>query len=72
MTFGYCKNCHWWTKRSENDTQNGYCDLATSDWGDADHPESLAIARDSEPHSAWLETSPDFGCVQWKERTENA
>lgn len=69
---GNCKDCkHWQSpERLEkiylHSFKMGRCELAGSSESYADHPESLAFAEDVESYSAWLNTSPDFGCVQWE------
>lgn len=41
------------------------CGLTASWFGEAKHPQSLAVAQDAETCEAWLVTQADFGCVQW-------
>lgn len=43
------------------------CRLADSS-GSPAHPESMAVAFDTEGYCAWLSVDPDFGCVQFKRR----
>ena len=63
-----CAECRFW-ERSPYDEARGECTLTR--WGDMnghEHPESKAKAQAGghEPDSAALETSADFGCVQFK------
>ncbi len=42
----------------------GDCNLIT----DAEEPGQLAVTWDYEGYASGLYVSPEFGCVQWKER----
>ena len=72
-----CYTCTWWestgtaTDSREEPNSHGECAMvAWADCGEVDdrtyHPESLAHA--GARGSAWLDTSPLFGCVQWSPR----
>lgn len=64
-----CSTCQWWyydPDDSGKEKEWGSCELASSDDGGPEHPESKAVARDDEAWSAWLNTRPDFGCNQWE------
>lgn len=60
-----CKNCVHWKSISPG-SPNHCCLKASSSDGSADDLSSLAIAKDSESYRAYLETQPEFGCIQWE------
>lgn len=65
---GRCKDCrHWKRDRAGSGTRTEWhaCALADSDNDEAVYSGSLAIAQDVDMFEAWLETSPQFGCVQF-------
>ena len=73
---GCCLDCKWWSRRP--DKRLGSCDLVLTDEFELvlGQP-TLAIARTTGTvdygkgrrlASAWLETDPTFGCIQWKQR----
>lgn len=68
-----CRTCRFW-EPGENDSKNpdcarfpGTCQRTEVVWHGYEpsftHPETLAVAKDSEMYAAVLCTSPDFGCV---------
>jgi hypothetical protein len=63
---GHCKDCEFW-KYNRYVIDTHHCALAESH-GDAEHPESKSISRDADYYHAYLETQPDFGCIQYKVR----
>lgn len=85
MTFttsntGRCRTCKWWdggwnASRLEADhpLHNwGLCKAFHSNHGRPKHQSHMALAIDSECYHAALHTLPDFGCVQWERRHEEA
>jgi hypothetical protein len=54
---GYCRDCKW--------LAGSTCTSAEMAGGKLTNPETKAIARDMEKWNAYLEVSPDFGCVQF-------
>lgn len=66
---GSCKDCrHWYTHPCVKEKNIGSCQLATSSDAQPDNPSTLAWAEDTEQYSAWLNTKPEFGCVQFEEK----
>lgn len=65
-----CRTCRWWKQAAYVDEPGwGACVLAGYCTGDEPRHRKhgqLAIAQDFESYQAWLETAPDFGCVQWE------
>jgi len=68
---GRCKNCkHWSDVATHGEPTSGTCDNAWSkEGGAADAEFSLAVAYGENGTVAWLKTSPDFGCIQFKAKT---
>lgn len=69
MDCGRCKDCQWW--RCE-DSEFGECELAQSCSGVPKYPHTKAAAHDVEGYHASLYTAPDFGCVQFEPRKQEA
>lgn len=77
-----CETCrHWDRKRfahyepydkDEPDAGWGSCILADSTNSDPEHPSTLALALDLESCVVQLRTAPNFGCVQWQAKEEEA
>jgi len=65
-----CETCKWWGPSVRKGW--GQCMLCRSVLREATHEGSRAVAIDSESWQAWLETRPDFGCVQWEPCEEAA
>ena len=69
-TMGNCRDCKHWDKGAPMGGW-GLCALGHSAFGVARYSEpqysdSLAYAQGGGDHwGAWLNTKPDFGCVQW-------
>lgn len=62
---GRCDGCRWWTGLGT--IHWGTCDLTEETKQGRKHPDSKAYAAESaEYDGAWLNTAPDFGCVQWE------
>lgn len=57
-----CRWCFWWSRRRTAMV----CSRASSENGDADFDDSLAVAQDGESYQAWLVTHAEFGCVQFQ------
>lgn len=64
---GYCVSCQWWNESYRDDKGNQACGLIGT-WLDADESDLAFIDYDV----ASLMTKPDFGCVQWAARNEEA
>jgi hypothetical protein len=63
----HCQHCRWWSERAVTcDDSFGTCTRAHSTNGQADHPDSLAFASDTESYNATFNTRPDFGCIQFE------
>ena len=75
---GRCANCAYWIQREPDEVAMlapkqagwGYCELTKM----VDYPEgrTKAVALDGEDYWAMLHTAPDFGCVQFSERSDSA
>jgi len=65
-----CATCKWYVKRNSQrgHLTDGYCNRAGSGQGKAYESDSLAWAQDADLFRAWLNVSPEFGCVQWSVR----
>ena len=72
---GNCKDCRWWRKKTDDEW--GYCLLTETSDGEPllrrDAPvtrnKARAMGQIRYPEGvleAWLETLPDFGCVQFE------
>ena len=59
-----CRDCRWW-REYDWEPPCGECDLANLLDGKETHPGSKAFAA-AVHGETWLETTPDFGCVQWE------
>jgi hypothetical protein len=72
---GRCATCEHYEPPDDLDVRSGHtfgvCAMAYSE-DTAEHSESLAVAYDHEGYRAWLRVSPDFGCVQWREKPDAA
>jgi hypothetical protein len=76
MMDGRCATCAYWRPERVMCSPHydepfgawGYCDLAGSNDGKPDVPETKAHAGDAELYGAWLVTQPDFGCVSWEKQ----
>jgi hypothetical protein len=64
---GYCTTCKWWNYTGGEllPCAKAECRLVSMDAGYYLNGPSLARAGESDGYSAWLETEPHFGCVQW-------
>lgn len=62
-----CQNCRWWEPKHVYQ-EIGTCVLTES--GDIGTPpkKSLATASSDDGYFGVLNTSPDFGCVQWENK----
>ena len=76
---GLCKDCRWWTQWPADPPRAwGDCRIAESE--DAGTPviprvasgQTRALARGYGGADAYLETLPDFGCVQFEAKEEMA
>lgn len=67
-TCGYCKDCRWWGTPSEG---------LVGDWASCQKIDSRRVEAglltvlvgrrvSLEPSPVWLETAPNFGCVQFE------
>ena len=78
-SFGYCRDCQHWGKRSFTTPgvtnfdlrETGFCGLSVSNGAGALIPDSLAVAADHEGYKAMLITRPEFGCIQFMPRSAN-
>jgi len=68
-----CATCKWYVKRNSQrgHLTDGYCNRAGSGQGKAYESDSLAWAQDADLFRAWLNVSPEFGCVQWTQKEDN-
>lgn len=69
---GHCRDCRHFATDMSYSRREGWaaCNLTGSDGGEAECDKTLAYARDFEAYSAWLEVSPDFGCVQFEPKEQ--
>lgn len=80
---GYCRDCKWWEQDSAILTafEWGSCAMTGQrfdidyDPAPVDHPESKALAdsgtRIDGVVEVWLNTAPDFGCVQFQPKEQS-
>jgi hypothetical protein len=74
---GHCKDCKWWNSPEimnsifHDKPAYGQCELTTSGSNQPFWPESLAVASSVSGYSGALNTSPEFGCVQWEAQDAN-
>lgn len=68
-----CKDCKWWTPpdylhplHTGASSVMGCCELTRLEHEDFRYAKSLAVAVEHDGISAVLNTSPDFGCVQFE------
>jgi hypothetical protein len=61
---GRCENCEFWLRPR---SVRGICQLASSQEGIANTEDSKATSVGED--RAWLVTDPDFGCVQFQQRS---
>jgi len=60
-----CKNCCHYTEPVQSGSY-GQCGLMSGSKGVAMNVSTLAFAEDGDMYSAWVNTYPDFGCVQFE------
>ena len=75
-----CDHCRHWqaqgvdfdcfVEAGNNFKHWGRCGLAMSENGIQTTDPTLAVARDAEGWSAWLQTAPGFGCVLFEACSE--
>lgn len=69
---GTCKHCKYWGRQWETDSGRQECTWS-DDWNKSKISfEVYAYASDDTGLTSRLLTSPDFGCVLFKLRTENS
>jgi hypothetical protein len=59
-----CRSCKWWLKNGPYAKRQGRGECTLT----YDKDDSLAKALDEDDGETWLETAPEFGCVQWEEK----
>ena len=71
---GHCRDCKWSNTQEAvsyheealtapyRNPERLYCTRMTGSGGQAEDPETLAFAVDSEQYGASVEVMPDFGC----------
>lgn len=68
-TMGNCRDCKHWDQ-GDPTWPWGSCSLALTLMGESQAHKGLAFARDEDRKRGWLQTSADFGCVQWAAKKE--
>ena len=63
-----CKTCKWWSPFSWQREKNGECKMMESHFDETRHPESIAVAYDSDGYHAGVKTRPEFGCIMWEKK----
>ena len=68
----HCKDCGFWSPiKGEHNKGWGICVKGSSDLGEPNFRDSLAVAQDYEEFQAELETKPEFGCVMGQVKEES-
>ena len=60
---GHCQDCKWWWLPG---TLGGECRLMESQKGEPVNLRSKAWAQEKQGVTAWVITTPNFGCVQFE------
>lgn len=71
---GNCRDCKHFLAKIDDISWSpppprGFCGMAGSYGEGPEVPHTLAYATDWEDYHAELVVSPDFGCVQWEQKT---